>query len=113
MDVLDRIFRVAKKAVIKSEKGDIEEKIIRRLSSISENDKKLLDNGFMNYLKNNNSRLYLFSESLKNNPEKFALLGIGMLVFIGFVFLIARSISAGNNARKTTPKKLPSPEDKS
>ena len=96
MDSLDKYLKIAKKAVINPGEGDIEEKILKRLSIINEKDEKLLDDSFMDYLKKSNSRTYLFSEDLKNNPEKYVILGIAAAVFFGVIFFIARNISKKN-----------------
>ena len=96
MDSLDKYLKIAKKAVIKPEEGDIEERILKRISDINEKDEKLLDDSFMDYLKKSNSRTYLFSEDLKNNPEKYVILGIAAAVFFGVIFFIARNISKKN-----------------
>ncbi|MDZ7838613.1 MAG: hypothetical protein U5N58_12060 [Actinomycetota bacterium] len=45
-----------------------------RISNVSEQDQALLDDDFMEYLRKNNSRLYLFAENVRNNPLRFLLL---------------------------------------
>ena len=99
MDTLDKYLKIAKKAVINPGEGDIEEKILKRLSDINEKDEKLLDDNFMDYLKKSNSRTYLFSENLKNNPEKYVILGIAAAVFFGVIFFIARNVSKKNTVK--------------
>ena len=99
MDTLDKYLKIAKKAVINPGEGDIEEKILKRLSDINEKDEKLLDDNFMDYLKKSNSRTYLFSENLKNNPEKYVILGIATAVFFGVIFFIARNVSKKNTVK--------------
>lgn len=96
MDSLNKYLKIAKKAVIKPGEGDIEEKILRRLSNINEKDEKLLDDNFLDYLKKSNSRTYLFSEDLKNNPEKYVMLGIAAAIFFSVIFFIVRNFSKKN-----------------
>ncbi len=72
MENLDRYLKIAKNVVIKPQENNIEEKIIKKLSNINDRDKSMLDANFLEYLKKSNSRLYLFSEKVRNNPGKFA-----------------------------------------
>jgi hypothetical protein len=97
MDTLDKYLKIAKKAVIKPGEGDIEEKILKRLSNINEKDKKLLDDNFLDYLKKSNSRPYLISEDLKNNPGKYLMLSAVAAVFFVLIFVIARTASKKNS----------------
>jgi hypothetical protein len=99
MDTLDKYLKIAKKAVIKSGEGDIEEKILKRLSNINEKDKKLLDDNFLDYLKKSNSRPYLFFEDLKNNPGKYVILSAAAAIFFVMVFFIARNTSKKNSIK--------------
>lgn len=99
MDTLDKYLKIAKKAVIKPGEGDIEEKILNRLSNINEKDKKLLDDNFLDYLKKSNSRLYQFSEDLKNNPGKYIVLSAAAAIFFVMIFVIARNTSKKNSMK--------------
>ncbi|MBM3707864.1 MAG: hypothetical protein FJW69_05940 [Actinobacteria bacterium] len=92
MNNLEKYLKIARKVVIKPGDEDIENKIINRLSNIGEEDKSLLDESFLDYLKKNNSRIYLFSENVKNNPGKYALMAVVSIAFIGLIFLIIKSI---------------------
>lgn len=96
MDTLDKYLKIAKKAVIKPGEGDIEEKILKRLSNINDKDKKLLDDNFLDYLKKSNSRPYLISEDLKNNPGKYLMLSAAAVIFFVLIFVIARNASKKN-----------------
>lgn len=90
MNNINRYLKIVKDAVIQPS-DDIEKKIINRISNISELDKKLLDNKFMDYLRKNNSRIYLIIQKIKNNPGAFAALamaGIFIIFFIAFIFKI-------------------------
>ncbi len=96
MDTLEKYLKIAKKAVIKPGEGDIEEKILKRLSNINDKDKKLLDDNFLDYLKKSNSRPYLISEDLKNNPGKYLMLSAAAVIFFVLIFVIARNASKKN-----------------
>src|SRR3989304_10553169 len=90
MSNVDRYLKIVKNAVIQP-CDDIDKKIINRISNISKRDKKLLDDKFLDYLKKNNSRLYLVIEKIKNNPGTFAALaiaGVLIVVFLAFMFKI-------------------------
>lgn len=57
MDNLNKYLKIARNVVIKPEESNIEDKIINRLTSVNENDKKMLDDSFLDYFKKSNSRL--------------------------------------------------------
>ncbi len=99
MDSLNTYLKIAKEAVIKPGEGDIEERILKRLSNINEKDKRLLDDNFLNYLKKSNSRTYLFSEDLKNNLGKYITLSVTAAIFFGIMFLIARNFTKKRTAK--------------
>jgi hypothetical protein len=96
MDTLDKYLKIAKKAVINPGEGDIEEKILKRLSNINEKDNKLLDDNFLDYLKKSNSRPYLISEDLKNNPGKYLMMSAAAAIFFVLILVIARNASKKN-----------------
>ncbi len=86
-----KYLRFAKDVVINPEEGNIEEKIIDRIEKVDEKDEKLLDEKYMDYFKKSNSRLYLFSEDVKNNPGRFTAFIVLMFVFLGvFIFVWSR-----------------------
>jgi hypothetical protein len=97
MDNLEKYLKIAKKAVITPEEGDIEEKILKRLSNINEKDKKLLDDNFLDYLKKSNSRPYLISEDLKNNPGKYLMMSAAAAIFFVLILFIVRNASKKNS----------------
>ena len=99
MDTIDKYIKIAKKAVISPGEGDIEEKILKRLSNINEKDKKLLDDNFLDYLKKSNSRPYLISEDLKNNPGKYLMISAAAAIFFVLIFVIARNTSKKNSTK--------------
>jgi len=88
---IDKYMKMAKKVVIKPEDHSIEDGIIERISCVDEKDKSLLDSKFMEYLEKNNSRLYLFSEGIKNNPGKFILVLASIFMVLAFIVLIFRN----------------------
>ena len=104
MNELSKFLKVAKDILV-NPGCNIENKIIDRIKNLNEDDKKVLDEGFMNFLKKSNSRLYFFNKKIKENSGLiilFAILGAvaGTLLFIEF-----------RNYKKQKAS-LPSPENK-
>ena len=95
MDNLNKYLKIARNVVIKPEESNIEDKIINRLSSVNENDKKILDDSFLDYFKKSNSRLFLFTEKIRDNPGKLTALFIFILLFAGFFMLLLKGGGAG------------------
>jgi len=91
MDKLNKYLKIARNVVIKPEENNIEDKIINRLTSVDENDKKILDDSFLDYFKKSNSRFYLFTEKIRDNPGKISALFIFILLFAGFFTLLLKS----------------------
>jgi len=105
MNNINRYLKIAKDAVIKPS-GDIDKKIIDRISHISKSDEKLLDEKFIDYFKKSNSRLYITVEKIKNNPGVFIAAAISIFFIITFiikVFLGEEKTGEGNN-RLSSPK---------
>ena len=101
MDSVNKYLKIAKDLVVKPPE-DIGEKIIDKISNIGDSDKALLDEKFLDYLKKNNSRLYLLSEKIKNNPGKFAALASTIalvIIFLGFL-AVAYCLSSSENSSK-------------
>lgn len=91
MNNLDKYLKIARNVVIRPEESNIEDKIINRLKSTNEDDKKILDDSFLDYFKKSNSRFYLFIEKIRDNPGKITALFIFILLFAGFLMLLFRS----------------------
>lgn len=102
MNKIDKYIRLAKSVVVKPEKENIEEKIIRRIENLSEEDRKLLDDRFVEYLKKNNSRVYLFMENIKNHPHRLILPILFFLAVLGiFLLILGKSpLSSSNDNTK-------------
>ena len=94
MDNLNKYLKIARNVVVKPEESNIEDKIISRLTSVNENDKKMLDDSFLDYFKKSNSRLFLFTEKIRDNPGKISALIIFILLFASFFMLLLKSGSA-------------------
>jgi hypothetical protein len=94
MNNLDKYLKIARNVVIKPEESNIEDKIINRLKSTNEDDKKILDDNFLDYFKKSNSRFYLFIEKIRDNPGKITALFIFILLIAGFLMLLFGSGSA-------------------
>ena len=82
-----KIARNIAKNIVVRPSENIEEKIINKISNIDESDRKLLDEKFLDYLRKNNSRLYLLNEKIKNNSGKVA--ALGSIVALLVIFLVA------------------------
>ena len=91
MDNLNKYLKIARNVVIKPEERNIEDKIINRLTSVNENDKNILDDSFLDYFKKNNSRFYLFTEKIRDNPGKLTALFVVILLFAGVFVLLLKS----------------------
>ena len=102
MNNINKYLKIAKNAVIKPS-GNMDEKIIDRISHIKKSDEKLLDEKFMDYFKKSNSRVYMAIEKIKNNPGAFAALMAAVLLIIVFtawavkIFLGGKKADEGNN----------------
>lgn len=96
MGNLEKYLKIVKNVVIEPQKDNIEEKIIHKIENVTEEDKNILDDNFLDYLKKSNSRFYLFVRKIRNNPGKFTLLGIFAGFLIAFIALVLKS----NSSRK-------------
>ena len=85
MKALKSFFKYAKDIVVDPGQ-DIENRIIDKIKNLSDNDKEILDESFMEFLKKSNSRLYLFNKKLKENSGY--LIAFGILGFASGVFLL-------------------------
>jgi hypothetical protein len=95
MGKVEKYLNIAKTAVIKTP-HDIDDKILQKLEKLEKEDKLLLDEEFLEYLKKNNSRIYLFNEKVKNNQGKVITAGIiflGVLFFLLFRFILLKNKS--------------------
>lgn len=103
---IKKYLKYARALEVNPPSGDIDEKIIYRVSHLKDED-KVLDDKFLTFLKNSNSRYYLIKERIKSNPGTFLfLLSIFLLtaVFIAAVLKNILRYEIGNN-------RLSSPED--
>ena len=96
MKILDRFFKYAKDMVVDPGQ-DIENRIIDKIENLSDNDKEILDEGFLDFLKKSNSRLYYFSKKLKENFGYLIAFGI-----IGFALVTFLLIEYRNYSRQKT-----------
>jgi hypothetical protein len=92
MSSIDKFLKATKNVLIEPEDGNIEQKILSRISSINERDKKLLDEKFLDYLKKSNSRAYLLAEEIRNRPGKFIAIMLAAAVITGLAVFIYRII---------------------
>ncbi len=84
MGELKRYIKLAKGITIQPVDEQIEDKIMERISKVKDSDMLLLDEKFLEYVKRNNSRLYLFMENIRNNPLRFSILLSLILLFSFF-----------------------------
>jgi hypothetical protein len=85
MKALNRFLKYAKDMVVDPGQG-IENRIIDKIKNLSDKDKEILDESFMEFFKKSNSRLYLFNKKLKENSGY--LIAFGVLGFAAGVFLL-------------------------
>ncbi len=109
MSSIDKYIKIARDALIKPS-GDIEGKIIDRISHIKNGDSLLLDEKFLDFFKKNNSRLYLVIEKIRNNQGAFAALAISVIFFIFIIFFIVK-IFSGRRGNDRNIQKLSSSEN--
>lgn len=100
MSSLDRYLKATKDVVIKSGSENIEQKILKRISNVGENDKVLLDEKFLEYLKKSNSRLYLFAEEIKNKPARFVLILLASAALIGLTIFLFKTLMRSSAAKQ-------------
>ncbi|MDD3776145.1 MAG: hypothetical protein PHN32_00860 [Actinomycetota bacterium] len=92
MNNLKKYIKIAKDVTIQPQDNTVQEKILERISQVSPKDRELLDEDFMEYLRRNNSRLYLFAEGVRNNPVKFLLLLSASLLVISLIIYEIKKI---------------------
>ncbi len=110
MDDVNKYLKTVKDAVIKPS-DSIEEKIIDRISHIDEKDKELLDDKYLDYFKKTNSRVYMLSEKIRNNPGGFAVTALAVSLILLFVAYILKVFFSEENSRGRK-NNLSSPEGK-
>jgi len=109
MSSIDKYIKIARDAFIKPS-GDIEGKIIDRISHLKNGDNILLDEKFLDFFKKNNSRLYLIAEKIRNNQGAFAALAISVIFFVFIIFFIVK-IFSGRRGSVGNIQKLSSSEN--
>ena len=90
MSSVDKYIKAAKNVLIKSSEKDLEKKIIQRIANVSRADEKLLDEKFLDYMKKINSRPYILSEWILNNPGKLGLVLAGSAAFALLIYIMLR-----------------------
>jgi len=84
MKALNRFFKYAKDMVVDPGQ-DIENRIIDKIENLNDKDKEILDEGFLEFLKKSNSRLYFFTKKIKENSGyliAFGVLGVAAILFL-------------------------------
>ena len=90
MSRVDKYIKAAKSILIRSSEEDLEKKIIQRIANVSSNDEKLIDEKFLDYMKKINSRPYILSEWILNNPIKLGFIVAGSAAFAILVYIMLR-----------------------
>jgi hypothetical protein len=90
MSSVDRYIKAAKNILIKSSEENLEKKIIQRIANVSRADEKLIDEKFLDYMKRINSRPYVLSEWILNNPGKLGLALAASAAFGLFIYMILK-----------------------
>ena len=85
MKALNKFFKYARDIVVDPGQ-DIENRIIDKIKNLSDTDKEVLDESFMEFLKKSNSKLYLFNKKIKENTGY--LIAFGILGFAAGAFLL-------------------------
>ncbi len=101
MSDLKKYIKIAKGITIQPADEHIEDKIIERISKVSDRDRTLLDEKFLGYIKKHNSRLYLFTENIKNNPLRFSMLLAGLLLIVFIIFYELKKLDLFSSEQKT------------
>ncbi len=85
MKALNRFYKYAKDMIVNPGQ-DIENRIIDKIENLNDQDKEVLDESFLEFLKKSNSRLYFFNKKLKENSGY--LITFGVLGFAAAIFLL-------------------------
>ncbi len=109
MNSINKYIKIARDAFIKPS-GDIDGKIIDRISHVKKGDNSLLDENFLDFFKKSNSRLYLVAEKVRNNQGAFAALVIAVILIAVFIFFMVKIFSGrrekgGNNYELSSSEK--------
>lgn len=90
MSSVDKYIKAAKNILIKSSEENLEKKIIQRIANVSRDDEKLIDEKFLDYMKKINSRPYILSQWILNNPVKLGFILAGTAAFALLVYIMLR-----------------------
>jgi len=84
MGRLNSLLKIAKDIAVKPGEN-LEDKIIERINSLKDEEKDSLDKDFLEFLKKENSRLYLFGKKVRENSGLvvfFSLLTAALTAFL-------------------------------
>ena len=98
MNDVNKYLKSAKDAVIEPTEN-IEDKIIDRISHIDEKDKELLDDDYQEFFKKTNSKVYQFSEKVRNNPGTYAGVAVTASLILLFIAYIIKIFFGDENSR--------------
>jgi len=108
MTEIKKYLKYAKDLEVKPPSEDIVEKIIYKVSHLKDED-KVLDENFLAFLKNSNSRYYLIKERIRTNPGKSLLLLSIFLIAAAFIAAVAKNILRYEvgSSRSSSPEDKP------
>ncbi|MDD3519704.1 MAG: hypothetical protein PHU65_00520 [Actinomycetota bacterium] len=66
MSKISKFLKIAKDITVKPGEN-LEEKIIERIENLKDEEKEMLDEGFLDFLKKENSKIHLFGRRVKQN----------------------------------------------
>ena len=89
---IKKYLKYAKDLEVEPPSGNMEDKIIYKVSHIKDKD-KVLDEKFLRFLKDNNSRYFLIKEKIRNNPGKFLIIAGFAIIAAAFLFSIIKAIA--------------------
>ncbi len=103
MNDLKKYIKIAKEITIQPADEHIEDRIMDRISRVDDDDRSLIDEKFLDYIKKSNSRIYLLTEKMKNNPLKFSVLLAVLLMLCCIIVFEVKKLylfSSENESRK-------------
>jgi hypothetical protein len=94
MSKIDKLLKAASKVTVEPQ-DNLDEKIIEKIKNLNEEDKKILDENFIDFLKKNNSKVYLFNRKLKENKAALIFFGVFIAALGIFTFIEYRNYKEG------------------
>ena len=90
MSRLSSLLKIAKDITVKPGEN-FEDKIIERIESLNDEEKDSLDKDFLEFLKKENSRLYLFGKKVRQNSGLVVFLSLFTATLTAFLVIEYRN----------------------